>query len=379
MNLLFDLLATQPDASTKRHGGGKYCEMLFFEICKRNIQFEAFYNSAFYINPEIIDCAKKNNIPLFDLAKLDLNQIVAQQKINAIYSALPERIFPFPNCKILGTIHGLRFLELPYDFFSKWQLDTGIIGLNTVLGLLHSLKKKEKKKYLAHIKSLVLNSNFHFATVSEYSKKFILSQIPELVPKNIPVFFPPSTAPSNIDIKKQARDYFLLVSANRFEKNCIRAIIALDSLYTKRKIPTSIKVKITGLTEPKFRYKLNNPQQFSFLGYVEEYELTSLYANAYAFIYPSLNEGFGYPPIEAMQFGTPVLASNRSSIPEACGNAALYFTPTSIREIRNRVLQICNKNTYNAYSKKALSHFKYMTQRQNEDCQKMVDWIVKNA
>jgi len=54
-------------------------------------------------------------------------------------------------------------------------------------------------------------------------------------------------------------------------------------------------------------------------------ELADLYSHAHALVYPSLYEGFGFPPLEAMQFGTPVIAANASSIPEICGDAAVYF------------------------------------------------------
>ena len=55
--------------------------------------------------------------------------------------------------------------------------------------------------------------------------------------------------------------------------------------------------------------------------------LAAMYKNAALFIYPSLYEGFGIPPLEAMSFGCPVLTTNKSSIPEVCGDAALYFDP----------------------------------------------------
>ena len=55
--------------------------------------------------------------------------------------------------------------------------------------------------------------------------------------------------------------------------------------------------------------------------------LVSLYKNAEALIYPSLNEGFGFPPLEAMKFGCPVVASNNPAIQEAVGNCGFYFDP----------------------------------------------------
>lgn len=63
------------------------------------------------------------------------------------------------------------------------------------------------------------------------------------------------------------------------------------------------------------------------LGFVEEALLPDLYAGAALFLYPSIYEGFGLPPLEAMASGTPVVAAGRSCLPEVCGNAARYVDP----------------------------------------------------
>lgn len=65
----------------------------------------------------------------------------------------------------------------------------------------------------------------------------------------------------------------------------------------------------------------------------DDSKLASMYAHASVFVYPSLYEGFGVPPLEAMTFGCPVASSNTSSMPEVLGNAAHYFDPNNIDEI----------------------------------------------
>jgi glycosyltransferase involved in cell wall biosynthesis len=62
-------------------------------------------------------------------------------------------------------------------------------------------------------------------------------------------------------------------------------------------------------------------------GYVTDGELRALYENAACFIFPSFYEGFGLPPLEAMHCGCPVIVSDRASLPEVCGNAAVYCNP----------------------------------------------------
>lgn len=67
-----------------------------------------------------------------------------------------------------------------------------------------------------------------------------------------------------------------------------------------------------------------------FVGYKTDTELESLYRGAVGYIFPSLYEGFGLPPLEAMRFGTPVIASSRGALPEVLGDAALFADPEDI-------------------------------------------------
>lgn len=76
------------------------------------------------------------------------------------------------------------------------------------------------------------------------------------------------------------------------------------------------------------------------LGYVSDAELRSLYEGAAAFIHPSLYEGFGLPPLEAMALGCPVIVSQAGALPEVCGDAALYFNPNDERELARLMGQI---------------------------------------
>jgi glycosyltransferase involved in cell wall biosynthesis len=75
------------------------------------------------------------------------------------------------------------------------------------------------------------------------------------------------------------------------------------------------------------RTELGAHERLKLLGYVDDAQLVSLYENAAAFIFPSLYEGFGLPPLEAMALRCPVIAASAASMPEVCGDAALYFAP----------------------------------------------------
>lgn len=71
--------------------------------------------------------------------------------------------------------------------------------------------------------------------------------------------------------------------------------------------------------------------------WVSETELDNLYKNASLFVFPSLYEGFGLPPLEAMKRGLPVVASNATCVPEILGDAALYFNPLNVDDMVEKI------------------------------------------
>lgn len=71
--------------------------------------------------------------------------------------------------------------------------------------------------------------------------------------------------------------------------------------------------------------------------FVSEGELDNLYRNASLFVFPSLCEGFGLPPLEAMKRGVPVASSNAACLPEILGEAAIYFNPLDINDMADKI------------------------------------------
>ena len=82
------------------------------------------------------------------------------------------------------------------------------------------------------------------------------------------------------------------------------------------------------------------------VGYVTDPELRALYEHAACFVYPSLYEGFGLPPLEAMTCGCAVLASHAASLPEVCGDAALYVDATSPEDIATKLTGLMADEPY---------------------------------
>ncbi|MGH9788435.1 MAG: glycosyltransferase family 4 protein [Candidatus Acidiferrales bacterium] len=85
--------------------------------------------------------------------------------------------------------------------------------------------------------------------------------------------------------------------------------------------------------------KSRTQQDVRFLGFLPPQSLSVFYARAAAFVFPSLHEGFGLPPLEAMALGTPVVTSNTSSLPEVLGDAAVYVNPENVFDISRGIHQ----------------------------------------
>jgi len=100
-----------------------------------------------------------------------------------------------------------------------------------------------------------------------------------------------------------------------------------------------ISLDISGAREERFPAysvlvrELGLKARVRWLGRVPSEDLPSLFARAAAVVYPSLYEGFGFPPLEAMAVGTPVVASDRGSLPEVLGDGALLVDPTDRRAL----------------------------------------------
>ncbi|CAG4887055.1 glycosyltransferase family 4 protein [Paraburkholderia saeva] len=134
------------------------------------------------------------------------------------------------------------------------------------------------------------------------------------------------------------RPYVLAVSSASSHKNFRLVVEAIELLKA-----TDYDFVIVGSSLPIFNaVQQALPDFVKRVGYVSDAELRGLFRNAACFVFPSLYEGYGLPPVEAMTLGCPVIASNLPSIREACGDAALYITPTSAQELGNAMTQVMN-------------------------------------
>lgn len=140
-----------------------------------------------------------------------------------------------------------------------------------------------------------------------------------------------------------SRPYYLCVGGRAGYKNFGELLIAFAKLVSVQpELALCIVGPVLSKTEEKQIADLQLSNHIEYYGYASDTHLAKLYRCSLALVYPSLYEGFGIPPLEAMSCGTAVVACNCSSIPEVVGDAALLFNPGSTNDLADILLFLLN-------------------------------------
>ena len=187
----------------------------------------------------------------------------------------------------------------------------------------------------------VLTRTARIATVSQFSRQELSSifRVPAdgiAVIYNATDHFAGLTPDDGIleRLKLSGGDFFLLVGTLKPNKNIDFAIRAFEALNA----PGQKLVVVGGIHANVFKAgDYSSRDNLIFPGRLSDAEVAALERHATAFIFPSLYEGFGIPPLEAMSQGCPVLASDIPPVREACGEGALYFDPAKSETLERQM------------------------------------------
>jgi glycosyltransferase involved in cell wall biosynthesis len=366
MKLLYDLYCLY-SGSSPVHGGGVYGVSFFNQAMPRlramlgdKLEAAACVPRRLRLDPRIeATMASCRITPLPLDSEGGIRELVDSDEYDLYYSAMPytlPRIFrqgrSGHRTRISGTVHGVRDLEIRYDgFFCSYMTEPYDWIKHCAVGLIDERRKERRWKRFSTLFSLMED---RILTVSNHTKYRILSEFPRIRTADISVVYSleeehpvpeldaPGIATELRRLGLEPQRYFLLIGCNRPVKNAMRVIAALDHFRVEG--AEAFRFACLGFTEAQQRrIRSKYPKAAKllvFLPYVSQESLSLLYKEAFSFVYPSLSEGFGYPPLEAMRFGVPVLASGVASIPEVCGDVALYFNPYDLAEIATRLATI---------------------------------------
>ena len=181
-------------------------------------------------------------------------------------------------------------------------------------------------------------------TGSEYSKQEILERLDFKEDKikviyhgiNHSIFKRYDEVNLNFEIPEK---FILSVGSIEPRKNLLGLLNAYNLLHSDIKSEYKlVLVGFKGWGNSEIMELINtNQENIHYLGFITDEELAKVYNLASCFVFPSFYEGFGLPPLEAMACGTPVIASNSTSIPEVCADAATYCDPYDVNDIKVKI------------------------------------------
>ncbi|MBA3961438.1 MAG: glycosyltransferase family 4 protein [Chthoniobacterales bacterium] len=212
--------------------------------------------------------------------------------------------------KHLVTVHDLNFVRHPEWFslsFRTWMMLTALPGMRSA-------------SYVATVSDHVLREVRTTGRISPAKSARIYNGCKQL--------------PATVEVGNESNT-ILALNVWQPHKNLARLIAAFRLLRVD--FPT-LRLRIAGRLQAQFRSgpslaaMLQEPG-ISVLGYLSEIELAQAYKSAHVFCYPSLEEGFGLPILEALSAGTRVVTSNSSCLPEIAGGAAILIDPASVPSI----------------------------------------------
>lgn len=262
-----------------------------------------------------------------------------------------SNIIPLPYSHFFGD-------DSNVSVFFNYIVPPGVRGRKIVLvydmvykAFPETVKKRTKSLLKMSLEKTCERAD-HIITISEFSKREIIKYlgIPEgkisIMPCGVDLSIYHPDYSEEMIVKTLGkynvpRNYLLYLGTLEPRKNIVRMIEAYSLAKEKNTdIPKLVMAGGKGwvysrIFETVHRLKLED--DIIFTGYISEFDVPMLMKGARAFLFPSLYEGFGMPPLEAMACGTPVLVSNVASLPEVVGEASIKVDPFSVESIKSGI------------------------------------------
>lgn len=255
------------------------------------------------------------------------------------YFPIPKQIQEKQNISKLITIHDLIPIKYPQYFEHQTE------------NVVHKIVKSIQKDNFAVCVSEATKIDFLEETGLPESQVFVVP-----LAASSSLFYPVT----NQDLIKNTlskysisseKPYFLSISTLEPRKNIDTVIKSFAELISQEK-NDDLQLVLVGTKGWDFdkifetiKVSSNVKDKIIVTGYVPDEDLAPLYSGALGFVYMSFCEGFGLPPLEAMQCGTPVIASNTTSLPEVIGDAGILLAPTDRNGIVQGMLDLYQKTS----------------------------------
>lgn len=336
MNILLDLITLQSGGGVG--GAAGFTQAVLQQVVSHNDSGHSLYgvyDSQLSVGGlfDYHQIASQYHIELVDIAQASLREIISTHKIDVFFIAIGQFYSRYDltgiSCKTIMFIHDIFDIENTdtaidltlYDA-SKETLTT---QLKRIINLYSGRWQRHAKACYDHIMPLYQAPNTIAYTVSEYTRNAIHYYFPKMAKEISVCHSPIREMVRHEEIEHEAlrkllssgKPYLLMIAANRKYKNPKTVVKVFKRLADEHPDLHLLTLKYGKSIHPRH---IDIP-------FLSDSDLQNAYRNARALVFASFFEGFGYPPVEAMRYGTPTIASNVTSIPEILGDAATYFSP----------------------------------------------------
>lgn len=380
MNILFDFISLQD----YHNGGEEYVRRVLLELIKnKTLNIYALYDSKKKFLDDDYNFFK-DKIYFVDIKEYNISQIVTKYNIETFYIGIAQRYVNYNlnniNCRTVCTIHDIGDIEIFQNNIQYHFRPTFKNYIRNIIDILFpfSFFSSKKRIYNAYNKLIrfITKENVEIVTVSNYTKNSLLYYFPKLHKEKIEVYYAPQ---KDYTITKEIRNdkvknliesknrYLFFVNANRENKNFYQFEKCIPQLLINN---PNLYIVITNANN----INLYNERVIR-LNYISNTEMEALYKNALALVYPSFTEGFGYPPLEAIKYSTPVICTNTCSIPEIIETVGIYFSPFYDNDLYSKISYCLNNNDIDR--SKLRIQYELVSKKQKEDLKKLIQKIIK--
>ncbi|TXH07570.1 MAG: glycosyltransferase family 1 protein, partial [Candidatus Moraniibacteriota bacterium] len=230
-----------------------------------------------------------------------------RDKVNVIFSLGYSSPFIHP-CPAIVTIHDLNWYYHPEDF-------------GFVSRIMWSILTRLSAHTANHV---ITDSDSSARSIKEVLKTHAVTPVLHATPFK--------TSPTKPNFKLPD-DYLFTVSASYPHKNLTTLIKVFNQLASVNPKLNLVICGLSGKASTSLKQEINNSpfhNRIIILGYITNHELSYVYSRATVFVFPSAYEGFGYPVLEAMSYGIPVVSSNATSLKEVVGHGGMLVEPYDI-------------------------------------------------
>ncbi len=327
-----------------------------------------------FVSPSLLTSQK---ISLFTIARFLTPQTMV--KLIRLYKLSDVVLFLAPPWDVLDPLEALyfflllikygflprsRWVQMVHDFIPYVFAEDGTQGRRTIK-LLNTFQKHFSgvpERYIAVSQSTKKDAMRFWGLQAD--KVVVIHHGPFVTPKAPRVDFGSKKILIVSDISPRKNHLRLIQAFKRVQERAQGPLELVVAGYTRTAIP-ELEDILQDVANRRENVKI------TFVGYVPDSDLLSLYAQADVFVYPSLYEGFGLPVLEAMACGCPVITSNVSSLPEVVGEAALLVDPYDVEALAQAMLTVLEDDEL----KKEMSK-KGIAQAQNFSWQKAGDELL---